>query len=128
VEGNRRRKRGEDGRETRYWIWYSTRSTQPASPDTHHPLTSDEKIPEKFLLPTCYEDHKGNDNLEETEVKLGFILNEDLFCFLMTRKVSTTCSKNARAGSWIASESSFEPDSAMSLHSLLSYNCGRSIG
>lgn len=45
----------------------------------------------------------------------------------MTRKVSTTCSRNARPGSWMTSESPCKPDSAMSLPSILSYSCGRVI-
>jgi len=35
----------------------------------------------------------------EWDVGLRLILNEVPFCFWMTRKVSTTCSRNARAGS-----------------------------
>jgi len=63
------------------------------------PTIKHRKIPGKLLLPTRYGDYRGNDILEEKEVKLGFILSDDFFCFLITRKVSTTCSKNARAGS-----------------------------
>ena len=87
----------------------------------------------KFIIQTHYvQEIQGKypsyDDLEESEIKLGLVLNGDLFCFLMTRKVSTTCSRSARAGSCTASESSCEPDSAISRCSVLSYSCGRSTG
>jgi len=56
-------------------------------------------LPVKYIHTGAIGETASYDDLEEREVKLGLILNDDFFCFRMTRKVSTTCSRNARAGS-----------------------------
>lgn len=97
---------GWDGRERRYLIFECSKYYSKLVPSGFPRFSSavERRKDSRKLLnpPNIVQELRVvglYDDLEESEVKLGFILNDDFFCFLMTRKVSTTCSRNARAGS-----------------------------
>ena len=91
--------------EEKQGIGYCTQVCRRVTASPAYSQAKKKKAHSGNLLPVPYI-HTGTigettfyDDLEEREVKLGLILNDDLLCFRMTRKVSTTCSRNARAGS-----------------------------
>ena len=73
-------------------------------PRNRFPRSIHDQAKKKYILRCFYPLYSMRTTREtalyaDWDVKLRVILNDDFRCFRITRKVNTTCSRNARAGS-----------------------------